>query len=211
MRPASQVISRYGIIPLPAAPLAALTTPAAILARQGLTCDQFLALNPSDAYLRTRAAFYDVIQHCLQTIAFRNKLAAAVIQSPNITSSAYTHTRHGQEWIFPYIAYKLLTKIGCNHWNSLGNYKIDAVKQYCNHFGIAKVFDAEAITVTRIADYACGRMGPSVYALAPAGQAASSDNSGYWFLFFLTLMFGFVAFGLVAPPPKHRRTATNYP
>lgn len=208
MRPASQIISQSRLIPL-SIPEQAISTAASILARQNITCDQFLALSPSEAYRRTGASFYSAIQHCLRVVALHDKFAALVIQSPNITSSGYTNTRYGYEWIFPYIAYKLLTQIGCNHWNMLGGYKNDAVKQYCNHFGIAKVFDAEASTVTRIADYVCGRMGPSVYTLAPAGQAASSDNSGYWFLFFLSIMIGFFAWGLIAEPPKHRRAAAT--
>lgn len=192
-----------------------------VLARQNLTCDQFLAMDPGSAYFRTGASFYAVVQHCLQTVAPRNKFAAYVIESPNIAPDGFRYGRSGYDWLFAYIAFKLLTQMGCNSWNFLGNSaaRTLAVRQYWEAFRVTKLSAADAAIVIGIANYVCGRLGPSVYhvaypsvAVAPSGYATNgainpagqaSDSSSNWYAYgFLAIVIGVMTLIALSPDKK---------
>lgn len=163
-----------------------------------LTCDQFLALSPADARARTGASFYDVIAKCLQVTAPRNKFADLAVSAPNITSDGYRRQRYGIDWLYAYVAYKLLTSSnGCSTWNYLTrtNTQAPAVQQYCVQFGLGSLSAAEIANVIRIANYICGRLGPAGMATRPAGQASDGGLN----IVPILVIAGFVGFlGLFA-------------
>lgn len=175
--PPPQVAPRYQISPQ----FGTVTTPAQL---QPLTCDQFLAMSPATALARTdRVSFYYQIENCLQYVAPRNKIADLAVHAPNITSDGYRLQRNGIDWLYAYVAYKLITSTGCANWNYLAriNAQAPAVQQYCVQFGIGSLSAAEIANVMRIASYICGRLGPAGMAM-PAGMAtrpAGQADSGF--------------------------------
>lgn len=155
-KPAAQAFAPLGAMPMLAS---------------SLSCDQFLALNPGDAYFRTGIQFYSTIANCLVATAPRNKLAAYAVASPNPAAGNGSNTRRGLDWLFPYIAYKFLGQIGCNTWVALGsvtsvagvpNAQAAAIQRYWSQFRISALSTGDIANITSIANFICSYLTPKV-------------------------------------------------